>query len=59
MIDPGDRRDGGPVGADFGVWVLVCKGATGILPTCSIGPSVQSRVRATFVRVQPAGVEVT
>ena len=58
MIDPGDRRDGGPVGAVFGIGVLVCKGATGILPTRPVGPSVQSRVRATFVRVQPAGVEV-
>ena len=37
VVDPGDRRDGGPVGADVGVWVLFCKGATGVLPTRPVG----------------------
>ena len=40
VVDPGDRRDGGPVGADSGVWVLVSAGATGVLPTRPVGPSV-------------------
>ena len=40
VVDPGDRRDGGPVGADFGVWVLICQGTTGVLPTRPVGPSV-------------------
>ena len=30
MIDPGDGRDGSPVGAYSGVWVLVSEGAAGV-----------------------------
>jgi hypothetical protein len=40
VVDPGDGRDGDPVGAYPGIWVLVSKGAAGVLPTCPIGPSV-------------------
>ena len=40
VVDPGDGRDGGPVGAYPGVWVLVSESAAGVLPACPIGPSV-------------------
>ena len=58
VIDPGDGRDGSPVGAYSGVWILVSEGATGVLPTRPVGPFVQGRMCATFVGVQPAGVQV-
>ena len=40
VVDPGDGRDGGPVGAYSGIWVLVREGAAGVLPTCPICPFV-------------------
>ena len=39
-IDPGDGCDGCPVGADFGVRVVVSKGAAWVLPTCLVGSSM-------------------
>ena len=59
VVDPGNGRDGGPVGAYPGVWILVREGAAGVLPACSIGPSVQGRMRSSFIRIDPAGVQVT
>ena len=40
VVDPVDGRDGGLVGAYFGVWILVREGAAGVLPACSIGSYV-------------------
>ena len=37
---------------------MVGYGSAGAAPSHLNGPAMQGRVRATFVRVQPAGVEV-
>ena len=37
---------------------MVGYGSAGVAPSHLIGPVMQGGVRATFVRVQPAGVEV-
>ena len=58
VVDPGDWRDGGPFSAYFGRLELVSDGPAGVAPAHPIGPSMKSRVRATFVGVQPAGVKI-
>ena len=37
---------------------MIGYGSAGVAPSHLIGPAMQGGVRATFVRVQPAGVEV-
>ena len=37
---------------------MIGYGSAGVAPSHLIGPAMQCGVRATFVRVQPAGVEV-
>ena len=59
VVNPGDRCDGGPFGAYFGRLKMVGYGPAGVAPSHLIGPAMQCRVRATFVRVHPARVEVS
>ena len=58
MVNPGNRGDGGPVGTYSCARVLVCECSPWELPACAVGPPLQGRVCAPFVRVDPAGVQV-
>ena len=58
VIDPGDWRDGSPVGAYSGVWILVSEGAAGVLPTRPVGPS-QPAFLAPFIADLRVGVLAT
>ena len=59
MVNPGDRGDGGPVGTDPCARMLVGQCSPWVLPACAVGSSLQCWVCAPFVRVDPAGVQVT
>ena len=59
VVNPGDWCDGGPFGAYFGLLKMVGYGPAGVAPSHLIGPAMQCRVCATFVRVHPARVEVS
>jgi len=59
MVNPRDWGDGGPVGANACVGVLVCEQSAGVLPPRLAGPSVESGVCATSVGIQPAGVKIS
>ena len=59
VVNSGDRCDRGPFGAYFGRLKMVGNGPAGVAPSHLIGPAMQCRVCATFVRVHPARVEVS
>ena len=59
VINLSDWGDGGTVGAYFGCMLVVGYGSAWVAPSHLIGPAMNSGIRATFVGVQPAGVEVT
>ena len=59
VINLRDWGDGGPVGAYFGCIQLIGYCSAWVAPAHLIGPAMKSGMRATFVGVQPAGVEVT
>ena len=58
VVNPGNWCDGSSVGAYFGRLYVVGDHSAGIAPSHLIGPAMQCGMRATFVRVHPAGVEV-
>ena len=59
VVNPGDWCGGGPFGAYFVRLEMVGNGPAGVAPSHLIGPAMQCRVCATFVRVHPARVEVS